>query len=433
MLAVRGVAGEMKQELEVYLHSVYAGRLACGFFGTISFTYDPAYVTQGLPVLSLSLPLREQRYRGNCVSAFFFGALPDLVSMRPTPTRFMRRWFWNFFPGSFARKQKERYSYLPARKRWAWLMEKGIEIGAIDIRLHGVPLAISGKSSERVLDRGLIERVIENPRLYASVGGQHAMIPVRFDDDQRLVFVGGRSPTLSTHFVKHLGKLDSAINELFCMRLARSAGLNVPDVSLHFIGNVPCLLIQRYDRAQTSQSIRLLHQESLCQAAGVPTGVWLEHQGGIGIRQSLALLQEYSVRPECDKAEFLARVVFDHLVGCRDISGRNISMLYRDGLPELAPAYDFSITAAGALKTPMSIGGERRSEKICMRHWRNAVTDSDRRILYQKLRWLSGNCEEKANALAGEMEREGLPSGIYRTVCAGIAKRASLIKQQLPD
>ncbi|MCY4611652.1 MAG: HipA N-terminal domain-containing protein [Gammaproteobacteria bacterium] len=167
---LEGVASEMKQELKVYLHSVYAGRLSRGFFGAISFTYDPAYVAQGLPALSLSLPLREQRYQGKIVSAFFFGALPDLVSMRPTPARFIRRWLWNCFPGSFARKLKERYSYLPVRKRWAWLIEKGIEVGAVDIRPHGVSPTVSDKSAEQFLDRGLlIDRMVENPCLYASV------------------------------------------------------------------------------------------------------------------------------------------------------------------------------------------------------------------------------------------------------------------------
>lgn len=422
----------MKQDLEVYLHSVYAGRLSRGFFGTISFTYDPAYVARGLPALSLSLPLREQRYQGKTVSAFFFGALPDLVSMRPTPTRFIRRWLWNCFPSSFARKLKERYSYLPARKRLAWLREKGIEIGGVDIRPHGVSPTVSGKSPEKVLDRRLIERMIENPRLYAFVGGQNAMVPVRFDNEQRLVFVKGRSPTLSTHFVKHLGKWDPAINELFCMRLARSVGLNVSGINLHLIGGVSCLLIQRYDRAQTGQSVRLLHQESLCQAAGVPTGVWLEYQGGIGIRESLVLLQEHSVRPERDKAEFLARLVFDYLIGCCDISGRNVSILYRDGRPELAPAYDLSMSLSNPTKIPMSIGGERRLEKIHIQHWHDAVQSTERHVLYRQLTRLAEDCEEKANALVSKMERENLQSGVYQIICEKISQHSNFIREELP-
>lgn len=422
----------MERELDVYLHSIYAGRLTRGSCGTMSFTYDPAYVAQGLPTLSLSLPPREKRYRGKIVSAFFFGALPGFVAIRHTPGRLMRRWLWNCLPGSLARKKKERYSHLPNRNRWAWLIDKGIEVGAINLRPCGSPQSVPDKSSEMVLDWRLIGRINENPRLYASVDGQNHMIPIRFGERQKLVFVRGRGPTLSTHFLKHMGNWDSAINELFCMRLARSVGLNVPDVSLHFIDNIPCFLIKRYDRRQSGKFIEILHQESLCQALGVPTGVWLERHGGAGIKKSLALLQEYSVKPRHDKAEFLARIVFDHLIGCRDISGRNVSLLYRDGLPELAPAYDLAVSSSNAQKTPMSIGGERRSERIRIQHWYDAVTDSDRRILHRQLCRLSEDCEEKANVLVSEMEHEGLRSDAYQIICEKIAQYSSLIREELP-
>ena len=422
----------MAECLDVYLHSIYAGRLIRESCGTMSFTYNPVYVAQGLPTLSLSLPPREKRYRGKIVSAFFFGALPGFVAIRHTPGRLMRRWLWNCLPGSLARKKKERYSHLPKRKRWAWLIDKGIEVGAVDLRPCGSPLSISDKSSEMVLDRRLISQINENPRLYASVDGQNYMIPVRFNEEQKLIFIKGRGPTFSTHFVKHMGKWDSAINELFCMRLARFVGLNVPDVSLHFIDGVPCFLIKRYDRMQSGQFIGILHQESLCQALGVPTGVWLERHGGASIKKSLALLQEYSVKPEYDKAEFLARVVFDHLIGCRDISGRNVSLLYRNGLPELAPAYDFSISSSNALKTPMSIGGERRSGKIRIQHWYDAVIDSDRRILYQQLHRLTKDCEEKANVLVGKMERENLQSSVCQIICEKISQYSNFIREELP-
>ena len=424
----------MKQGLDVYLHRVCAGRLTRDAFGTMAFTYEPAYVEQNLPTLSLSLPPRKAPYRGKVVNAFFFGALPGFLTMRRKLSRLIRRWLWNCVPDPHACNYKERYIGLPERERWAWLVEKGIEVGAIS--LHPVFATVPPTLDEEieiVLDNATIAQVNKYPKSYASVDGRNCMIPARIDREGRVVLVRGQSPTLSTHFVKYMGKENRALNELFCMRLARSVGLVVPDVAIRDIDGYLCYLIKRYDRTQFShetQSINMLHQESLCQALGVPVGVWIEHHGGPTVKQTLALLHEYSSEPERDKSEFLARLVFGYLAGCLDINGRNVSLLYRNGRPELAPAYDLSLSVPTA-KMPMSIGGVCIPERVNIQHWYSAVVDRDRHALHQQLVRLSESCEGKASELVAEMKQEGFQSEIFNTVCTEITQRASRIKQQL--
>ena len=284
-----------------------------------------------------------------------------------------------------------------------------------------------------ILDGGTISHINKDPRLYASIDGRNCIIPARLDGRGRWVLVKDRSPTLSTHLVKYMGEGNRAINELFCMRLANLVGLAVPHVEIRNIDGHLCYLIERYDRIQSSyetQSIKMLHQESLCQALGVPVGVWRERHGGPTVKQSLSLLHEHSSEPERDKAEFLARLVFGYLVGCLDIHGRNVSILYRNGYPELAPAYDLLVTELGA-RMPISIGGERIPEKICIQHWYNSVAKDDRHILHQQLERLSEDCEGKANKLIHVMEQEGLQSEVFDTVCTRISQRAGSIRRQL--
>lgn len=428
-----------KQELDVYLHQVYAGRLTRDTFGTMSFTYESAYVTQNLPTLSFSLPPRKAPYRGKIVQAFFFGALPGFLTGRRKFSRLIRHWLWNLAPDQLAHDYKARYMDKrllgpPERKRWTWLVEKGVEVGAIYFcpACNASPLVLEG-DREVGLDGRILSRIDNDPE-YDSVDGRHCMIPARLDRERRVMWVRGRSPTLSTHFVKYVSKGDCPLNELFCMRLARSVGLVVPNVEVRAIDGNLCYLIERYDRKRLSResgSVEMLHQESLCQALGIPVGIWIERHGGPSVKQSLAFLHQHSSKPMQDKAEFLARLVFGYLIGCLDINGRNVSLLYRNGCPELAPAYDLSMSMVPA-NLAMSIGGVRTVESVRLQHWCSAVAEGDWQILWQQLHRLSAECEEKAFALAGQMEQEGLRSDVYQLICTGIAQRTGLIRQQLP-
>ena len=117
----------MKQELDVYLHYVYVGRLTRTDVGVISFVYDPNYVEQGLPALSVSMPLKEKPYRGRVVKSFFFTPLPDFaVWKKRTYDRLPRKLLWECVPSPFARARQAKYFYLSDRERFAFLSDNGI-------------------------------------------------------------------------------------------------------------------------------------------------------------------------------------------------------------------------------------------------------------------------------------------------------------------
>ena len=69
--------------LSVYLNARLVGQLRRQASGAIDFRYDPDWLSwdQALPV-SLSLPLREDRYIGDPVIAVFDNLLPDNEPIR---------------------------------------------------------------------------------------------------------------------------------------------------------------------------------------------------------------------------------------------------------------------------------------------------------------------------------------------------------------
>ena len=412
--------------VNVYLHRIHAGRLTRSISGSISFTYEPTYIKQNLPALSISLPFREAPYRGQIVKAFFFGELPAFLSRRITLTRQIRRMLWNCAPGSFARGHRERYTGLSEWKRWVWLTERGMETGAIDLYPVHVSLPFLSDETETILDSKTIYQIKTNPKAYASVSGKNCAMPVRIDQDH-LVLVRSRGPTLSTHFVKHVGDEDRASIELFCMRLACSVGIETPDTEIRSIDGNPCYLIRRYDRVQSGSEIKVLHQESICQALGIPVGVWLERHGAPGIKTILALLHKYSANPERDKTQYLSRFIFGYLTGCLDVNGRNLSLVYRNGLPELAPAYDLTVEPSTSSKLPVGIGGIRNPEKIRIQHWHAAVENRERHLLHCLIKKLSEKIEERAYGLVCMMEDEEFRSDTFHAICKVISRRVKLI------
>jgi len=72
------------ERLTVALNGRLIGVLERGTNGAISYTYDQAWLDdehRAIPV-SLSLPLREERYTGAEVSAYFDNLLPDNADIR---------------------------------------------------------------------------------------------------------------------------------------------------------------------------------------------------------------------------------------------------------------------------------------------------------------------------------------------------------------
>ena len=182
----------------------------------------------------------------------------------------------------------------------------------------------------------------------------------------------------STHILKlddrrRPGLIDA---EADCLRLARAIGLTDIEIQLDTFGESRCLIVSRFDRAVESGVVRRIHQEDLCQAAGIdPTDrrgrAKYERAGGPSLKQAAALLDSYAADVEAQLDRLVEIVAFTVLVGNADAHGKNLAFLHpRPDRIELAPLYDTVPTVLWPkLRTEaaMSIGAQVSLPDVTMR------------------------------------------------------------------
>jgi serine/threonine-protein kinase HipA len=320
--------------LSIYLNGRLVGRLRRETSGAIDFRYDKDWLawSNAIPV-SISLPLREDRYLGDSVVAVFDNLLPDTDEIR-------RRVAERSHAGG-----ADAYNLLAAIGRDCvgalQFLPEGIEVGAagaIDARPASDEeiAAILGNLARNPLGIGADEA------FRISLAGAQEKTALLYWKDKWHVPHG---TTATTHILKpQIGTLPNGIdltnsveNEYFCLELVAALGLAAAKSKIIDFAGKRVLAIERFDRTWTSDG-RLLRipQEDCCQALAVPPSRKYESDGGPGIRALTDLLKG-SDTPEADQRTlFKAQIVF-WLLGATDGHAKNFSI-------RLAPASRFRLT-----------------------------------------------------------------------------------------
>lgn len=417
----------MTRVLDVYLHEILAGKLARNDSGELSFSYDEQYLDRGRPALSLSLPPSPKPCEGVAAKAFFSGLLPDGEVLR----------------------RLARYLGISEGNSFALLEAVGGECaGAVSFHPEGARPPRPGDGREEVLDEKKLREILdllkhrpllaERDGIRMSLAGAQDKIAVRAQDG-KIALVLGSAPT--THILKPMiaGFRDSVQNELFCMRLAKLAGIPVADVETGWLDGTPYLLIERYDRTKDETgAVWRLHQEDFCQAMGILPDAKYEREGGPRISACLDVMRKHSARPAADQTDFLDRIMFNYMIGNADAHGKNFSLLYSTAKPRLAPGYDMLSTAvypSVSKKMVMKIGKKDDPESLFPSDWRGIVPDTEtaRRNLEKKLGYMAENCVEKAAGVRNSLEKTGIESSVFEDICSVIEKRANLAKKLRPS
>ncbi|MGZ2260226.1 HipA domain-containing protein (plasmid) [Roseobacter sp. A03A-229] len=173
---------------------------------------------------------------------------------------------------------------------------------------------------------------------------------------------------------------DSVENELFCMTLAREAGLPAAHVERIVLPGQVALAVERFDRRWEGDILKRLPQEDLCQSLGIASSRKYQTAGGPSIRQIMERLRE-SNDPIADRETFFKAQIFFYLIGASDGHAKNFSLrLGRRGQFRLAPLYDVlslaPVLAAGRLqrrryRLAMSIDGTYGIDEIVVRNFEN--------------------------------------------------------------
>jgi serine/threonine-protein kinase HipA len=345
-------------ELIAYLAGRRAGHLISKDNGNLQFSYDSGYTG---PALSQSLPLQEEAHPHSACRAVFGGLLLE----------------------GEARDALARNLGVSIGNDYALLEAVGGDCaGAIVLLAPGVDLPVEPLSrglDDEQLDaalRELPQRPLAANReqgVRLSLAGTQPKLPVIIEGSEVALPLNVAAAT--THIIKpepsrFPGLVD---NEAFCLELAQAVGLPAATASKQVSASgLPYLLVERYDRDLTSEPIRRLHQEDICQALGRPSDRKYQSEGGPAITDVVALLRTCSAVPAQDLSMLWRALVLNWLVGNCDAHAKNFSLLYDTGTPTLAPLYDVVCTTAYPELTrrlAMSIGGARKIDEVDQEAW----------------------------------------------------------------
>jgi serine/threonine-protein kinase HipA len=420
--------------LRVLLNNRLVGQLSKDAGGAVSFRYDASWLgwENALPV-SLSLPLREDAWRGAPVVAVFDNLLPDVDALR--------------------RRVAERVG-ADGIDVFSLLSMIGRDcVGALQFVPDDVDaLSAVGPIEGEPIDDAAIAHLLGNlaqaplglsrddPFRISVAGAQEKTALLRHDG--RWLKPLGTTPT--THILKpRIGRLSNGIdltlsaeNEFYCMNLAAAFGLPVANVEMADFGGTTALVIERFDRlwARDGRLLRL-PQEDCCQALSVPPSRKYQADGGPKLVDVLDLLKG-SDTPTEDRLNVFKAQIFFWLIGATDGHAKNFSIfLSPGGGYRLTPLYDI-LTAEPSLaareiepkqmKLALSVG-TRNHYRIGDIHGRHFVQTGEAAglssaLIGQAFDEMRAAAERAFTTVEAEMP-SGFPEAIHATVKRAAMKR----------
>jgi len=425
--------------LRVLLNNRPVGRLNKAATGAIDFLYEPAWLEweHAMPV-SLSLPLREDAYRGAAVTAVFDNLLPDSDALRRRVAEKVGAGGMDF------------YSLLAAIGRDC--------VGALqflgpdDASYEGESGAITGET----INAAAIEKLLQ--------GLSQAPLGLSRDEDFRISVAGAQEKTAllrhkgrwwkpsgatpTTHILKkQIGRLSDGIdlsnsveNEFYCLKLAEGFGLPVNKAAIHDFNGTKTLVIERFDRRWTADK-RLLRvpQEDFCQALSISPTRKYQSEGGPGLVKMLDVLKG-SDNPAEDRETLFKAQLFFWLIGATDGHAKNFSLfLGPGGSYRLTPLYDV-LTAQPSLdarqvqrkqmKLSMSVGTNRhyRIDEIQRRHFVQTATAAglSKSTIARALEEVADRALKALETVEVGLPKD-FPASLHASVSKGVRERLDLL------
>lgn len=368
-----------KLRLQVYMNTLLVGSIERASTGAISFQYSDSWLTseKHMPI-SISLPLRQERYSGSEAYNYFENLLPDSAPVRKKIAERVGAQSSELLDllSVIGRDCIGALQFLPEK---ADLPEdlpdiKGKKLTNKRIESILNDLAISPLGLERDTDFRI-----------SVAGVQEKTALLRIED--KWYQPEGSVPT--SHIIKKsMGQLvngidmtESVQNEWLCLKICKKLGLEVAHAEIARFGQTYALIVERFDRkwSENKKKLYRIPTEDLCQALGVNTAAKYEDEGGPGIQEIMALLNISNLREKDRKTFMKAQIIF-HLLGATDGHAKNFSLFLGPKGFSLAPIYDV-LTAFPALKKrqieikelelAMAVGDRRRYKMrdILRRHW----------------------------------------------------------------
>lgn len=425
--------------LNVFLNGRLVGLLRRESTGAIDFQYAREWLDweNTFPV-SLSLPLREDRYIGAPVINVFDNLLPDSDSIR--------------------RRVAERVG-ADGTDAYSMLSALGHDcVGALQFLPDGVDPGAVGDTVGRAVSDDEVSELIRNLAV--------TPLGVGDDEDFRISIAGAQEKTAllrrdgqwfkptgttaTTHILKpQIGQLPNGVdlsnsveNEYLCLKLMGGLGVPAAKVEIADFGGRRTLIVERFDRRWTRDARLLrLPQEDCCQALSVPPTRKYQSDGGPGMREVINLLKG-SDTPDADITTFMRANIIFWLLGATDGHAKNFSVFITPGGRfRMTPAYDV-LTAQPSLdagqiprkkfKLAMSVGKNRHYDvhEIMPRHFLQTADLAGVGLLAMRsiIEDLGATAPRKAAAVIEALPQD-FPVQLVDSVTTAISERSRLLAE----
>lgn len=153
-------------------------------------------------------------------------------------------------------------------------------------------------------------------------------------------------------------------NEDLTMRLAATCGIEVPLHGLIYAeGGELCYFIKRFDRTGRRGKVPV---EDFAQLLGARRDTKYDSS----MERVAKVVDRYCTFPAKEQVKLFRRVLVAFLTGNEDLHLKNFSLITREGLTELAPAYDF-------LNSTLALRNPTEELALPLRGKRSRITRSD--------------------------------------------------------
>lgn len=414
--------------LDVLLNGRKVGQLRREASGAIDFQYDQSWLDweHNFPV-SLSLPLREDKYIGEPVIAVFDNLLPDNEDVRRTVA---------------ARQHADGidpYSLLTAIGRDC--------VGALQFLPAGEgPGKVGAINAVPISDQDIAETLSNLATAPLGMGDDREFRISIAGVQEKAAFLywkdGWHVPhgsSATTHIFKPQigirGNLDfthSVENEHLCMRIVDALDIPVASTEIVDFDDTRALVVERFDRLWTKDN-RLLRrpQEDCCQALSFPPTQKYQSDGGPGVADILDFLKG-SDHPDIDQRIFIKAQILFWLLAATDGHAKNFSVyLYPGGGFNLTPLYDVMSTQhlfdAGQLrrnemKLAMAVGNSNhyRLHGILPRHFFQSAArvGMPAATVQSTIDELKADMPDAIDSVCNELPND-FPANIRDSICDG--------------
>ena len=352
----------MNDSLYVFFADKKVGVLQQEEGNEISFQYSMEWLEGGLGAISVSLPLREEKYTAR-KNSFFANLLPE---------------------GDF-RIKIERLFQISSGNDFALLQAIGGDCaGALSIGSEQYSHEESYYTELSRIDlhkiiTGDLHTLYQGTATRLSLAGAQEKVPIYYDGER---FHLPNKGAASSHIIKFNRFANSYArlveNEFLMTRIAYYSSLPVIECELLAVESSLVLLSKRYDRSLDEQNwLQRIHQEDFCQIFNVAYHSKYEKEGGPSFSKCIAFVRKHLSLLEVER--LLDWFLFNFILGNSDAHAKNISILYDANWNiRLAPFYDLICTSAYKRvdrNMAMSLGERFDPDIIGLGQWEQFAKD----------------------------------------------------------